>query len=155
MDTQPGDNRIRQMTYHKGKRPSNTIAYAVDTLPECNENESNDTLKTAQQIEIPKIINGCISQAGDVDIFQLTGNTGDVVVAEVYGRRLNSPLDSLLRLTDASGSVLEWNDDYVLKDSHLHKDIVGLMTHHADSYLTAKLPKDGTYYVHLADSQHH
>jgi hypothetical protein len=64
-------------------------------------------------------------------------------------------LDSLLRLTDASGTVLQWNDDHVQKDKHLHKDIVGLLTHHADSYLIAKLPKDGNYYVHLADSQHH
>jgi len=155
LDTQPGDNCIRQMAYHKGQRLSNTIPYAVDTLPECNENESNDTLKTAQQIEIPKIINGRISRVSDVDIFQLTGNAGDAVVAEVYSRRLNSPLDSLLRLTDASGNVLEWNDDYILKDSQLHKDIVGLVTHHADSYLMAKLPKNGTYYVHLSDVQHH
>jgi len=77
------------------------------------------------------------------------------VVAEVYARRLNSPLDSLLRLTDASGNVLEWNDDHVLKDSHLHKNMMGLVTHHADSYLMAELPQDGTYYVHLADSQKH
>jgi hypothetical protein len=76
-------------------------------------------------------------------------------VAEVYGRRLNSPLDSLLRLTDASGKVLEWNDDYVLKDAHLHTNMMGLLTHHADSYLMATLPQNGTYYVHLADTQNH
>jgi len=35
-------------------------------------------------------------------------------------------------LTDASGNVLEWNDDQMIKDSHLHKDIMGLITHHAD-----------------------
>ena len=37
----------------------------------------------------------------------------------------------------------------------MHKDIVGLVTHHADSYLLAELPKDGTYYIHLADSRGH
>jgi hypothetical protein len=58
-------------------------------------------------------------------------------------------------LTDARGKVLEWNDDHVIKDSHLHKDTTGLVTHHADSYLLAELPKDGTYCVHLGDSQHH
>ncbi|MCP4422595.1 MAG: hypothetical protein GY805_38785, partial [Chloroflexi bacterium] len=47
------------------------------------------------------------------------------------------------------------NDDYVIKDSHLHKDTIGLVTHHADSYLTTKLPKNGTYYLHLSDSQNH
>ena len=155
LDTQPGSDFIRQTAYHKGKQLSNPIAYAVDTLPEFNETESNDTIEHAQQIDLPKIINGRITQPGDVDVFQFKGRAGDEVVAEVYGRRLNSPLDSLLRLTDASGNVLEWNDDHVLKDSHLHKNMMGLVTHHADSYLMAELPQDGTYYVHLADSQNH
>jgi hypothetical protein len=51
--------------------------------------------------------------------------------------------------------VLQWNDDHVLKDSHLHKDVMGLITHHADSYLLAELPKDGNYYVQLSDTQNH
>jgi len=163
LDTRPGGDCIRQTAYHKGKRLSNSIVYAVDALPECEEIESakgrpaldNDTIKRAQRIELPKIINGRIDRPGDVDVFRFKGGAGDKVVAEVYGRRLNSPLDSLLRLTDASGKVLEWNDDHVIKDGHLHKDILGLVTHHADSYLLAELPKNGTYYVHLADSQHH
>jgi len=155
LDTRPGGDCIRHTAYREEKKLSNSIPYAVDTLPECNETEVNDTTKDAQQIDLPKIINGRIAQPGDIDVFQFKGRAGDKVVAEVYGRRLNSPLDSLLRLTDASGHVLEWNDDHVLKDGHLHKDIVGLITHHADSYLMAELPKNGTYYVHLADSQHH
>ena len=155
LDTRPSGNCIRQTAYWKGKQLSNSIAYAVDTLPDCTEAESNNTIESAQHINLPKIINGRIDRPGDVDVFRLSGRTGDEVVAEVYGRRLNSPLDSLLRLTDASGKVLEWNDDYVLKDNHLHKDMMGLLTHHADSYLMTRLPQDGKYYVHLADSQNH
>ena len=154
-DTGPGGDCIRRTAYSKGNQLSNSIAYAVDTLPECTETETNDTIGRAQNIVMPKIINGRIDRPGDVDVFRLSGRAGDEVVAEVYGRRLNSPLDSLLRLTDASGKVLEWNDDYVLKDSHLHTNMMGLLTHHADSYLMAKLPQNGTYYVHLADSQSH
>ncbi|MFB0524415.1 MAG: hypothetical protein ACETVZ_02675, partial [Phycisphaerae bacterium] len=49
LDTQPGDDCIRQTAYHKGGFPqsgvpkllSNYIRYAVDTLPECEETESN------------------------------------------------------------------------------------------------------------------
>ena len=155
LDTQVGDDCIRHAAYHDGKRLSNSIPYAVGTLPECNEIESNDTTKDAQRIDLPIIINGRIARPGDIDVFRLKGHAGDKVVAEVYGRRLNSPLDSLLRMTDASGNVLEWNDDHIIKDGHLHKDIMGLVTHHADSYLLAELPKNGTYYVHLVDSQHH
>lgn len=155
LDTEPGDDNIRYATFHRGQRLSNTVPYAVDALPECADAESNDTIENAQLIRLPKIVNGCISAPGDVDIFRFEGKAGDMVVAEVSARRLNSPLDSLLRLTDASANVLQWNDDHMLKESHLHKDLSGLVTHQADSYLTATLPADGAYYVHLADSQHH
>ncbi len=155
LDTQAGGTCIRRTAYHEGKQLSNSVPYAVDTLPECNETESNDTIKGAQRIDLPKIINGRIDKPGDVDVFQFDARAGDKVVAEGNGRRLNSPLDSLLRLTDASGNVLEWNDDHMIKDSHLHMNMMGLATHHADSYLLAELPENGTYYVHLADSQRH
>jgi hypothetical protein len=155
LDTQPGDSNIRHTTYQDGKRCSNSIPYAVDTLPERYEAESNNSIDTAQPITLPILLNGRISKSGDKDVFKLQGRAGDKIVAEIFARRLNSPLDSLLRLTDASGKVIAWNDDYVEKDSHLHKDRLGLMTHHADSYLLTELPQDGTYYVHLADSQHH
>jgi hypothetical protein len=54
----------------------------------------------------------------------------------------------LLRLTDASGHVLECNDDCEDK-------AMGLLTHHADSYLRVRLPKNGVYYVYLSDAQQH
>jgi len=155
LDTRPGGDSIRQTTYHKGKKCSNPVPYAVDTLPESNETESNDTTQTAQRIDLPKIINGRMGKPGDVDVFAFRASAGEKIVAEVYGRRLNSPLDSLLRLTDVSGKVLELNDDYMLKEEHLHTNMMGLVTHHADSYLMAEVPESGTYYVHLADSQRH
>ena len=155
LDTAPGRDSIRHTAYREGKRLSNSIAYAVDTLAECEEVESNNDIESAQRIELPKIVNGRIDAAGDVDVFRFQARAGDEVVAEVAARRLNSPLDSLVRLTDASGAVLQWNDDHVSKESYLHKDVVGLVTHHADSYLRAELPRAGTYYVHLADAQQH
>lgn len=139
---------IREATLRNKEQVSNPVSYVVDMLPESPEAESNDTTQKAQQVELPRIINGTISQAGDVDVFQFKGKGGDELVAEVHARRLGSPLDSLLRLTDASGQVLEWNDDHNDKES-------GLLTHHADSYLRAKLPADGVYQIQLADSQRH
>lgn len=155
LDTSPGRDSLRQTVYHRGKRISNPVLYAVDVLPEFNEAESNDSRDRAQRIDLPKIINGRIAKAGDVDVFSVHGRAGMKIVAEVAARRLNSPLDSLVRVTDASGKVVALNDDHVLKDTHLHKDIVGLVTHHADSHVVAELPRDGTYYVHLADAQNH
>jgi len=133
---------------------SNQVTYAVDTLPECTETEPNDDTQGAQRITLPRIVNGRIDRPGDMDVFRFEGQAGDEVVAEVLARRLQSPLDSLLRVTDAGGSVLAWNDDFMRKDGQLHPDM-GVLTHHADSYLGTRLPEDGTYYVHLADAQNH
>jgi hypothetical protein len=155
LNTQPGDKGTRQTAILQDNGISNQVLYTVDTLPECNETEPNDTIRDAQSINLPMIINGRIDRSGDIDVFRFEGRTGDKIVAEVYSRRLNSPLDSILRLTDASGKVLEWNDDYVVKDNYLYKDVSGLITHHADSYIMAELPKDGMYFIHLADSQNH
>jgi hypothetical protein len=155
LDTRPDGSNIRKTAYYDEKCFSNSVTYAVDTLGECNETESNNTAEQAQLIELPKIINGRIEESGDIDMFRFEGHAGDKIIAEVYGRRLNSPLDSLLRLIDSSGKVLEWNDDHELRDNYLYKDMMGIITHHADSYLPATLPKDGIYYVQLTDAQHH
>jgi hypothetical protein len=152
LDTQPGAGCIRQTALHHNGLISNRVTYAVDTLPESAETEPNDTLRDAQRVVLPRIVNGRIARPGDVDVFRLVGRAGDVVVAEVHARRLRSPLDSLLRLTDATGRVLEWNDDTMDKDGHLHRDM-GVLTHHADSYVRVSLPEDGVYFVHVADSQ--
>jgi len=154
LDTQRGDDCIRQTAFCQNGSLSNGVTYAVDTLPECYEAEPNNDTKSAQRIELPRIVNGRIIRPGDVDVFQFETGAGGEVVAEVLGRRLGSPLDSLLRITDASGRVVGWNDDYMLKEGHLHR-CMGLLTHHADSYLMARLPKRGTYYVHVADTQNH
>ena len=125
---------------------SNFVPFAVDPLPECFEREPNDTPDTAQPVTLPVIINGRIDQPGDWDVFRFEGRAGEQVVAEVCARRLDSPLDSVLKLTDATGKQLAFNDDFDDKGS-------GLETHHADSYLTAKLPEDGVYFVHIGDTQ--
>ena len=147
-----GSDAIRHTALRQDKWLSNEVTYAVDTLPECNETEPNNNAQQAQRITLPQIVNGRIAQPGDVDVFRFEGRAGDQVVAEVVARRLNSPLDSLLRLTDASGNVLAWNDDHEDRDGYLRTEL-GLLTHHADSYLCVRLPQDGVYYAQLADSQ--
>jgi hypothetical protein len=148
LGTRPNAGHIRQTALQQRGERSNAVTYAVDRLPECREAEPNDTVTGAQRIDVPQIINGRIQQPGDVDVFMFLGKANGAIVAEVFGRRLNSPVDSLLRLTDASGQILEWNDDHEDKEA-------GLCTHHADSYLRARLPRDGHYYVQVSDAQHH
>lgn len=143
----------------KGKKPglypitvsakgvvSNRVPFIVDALPECFEKEPNNQVQDAQKVSLPIIVNGRIDQAGDWDVFSFQGRVGARIVAEVYARRLDSPLDSVLKLTDADGRQLAFNDDYEDKGS-------GLYTHFADSVLTATLPADGRYYLHVGDAQ--
>lgn len=147
-DTGSQSPQVREQVLRHGPFISNPVVYAVDDLPECEEAEPNDDAMQAQPVQLPMVVNGRISEPTDRDVFQFEGRVGEEVVAEVYARRLNSPLDSLLSLTDAAGEVLAWNDD--------HEDkAAGLTTHHADSYLKSKLPKDGLYLVQVSDSEQH
>ncbi len=146
-DGRGGESGIHSLSVRQGEWVSNSVPFAVDTLPECREEESNDSQQDARQITLPVIVNGCVDRSGDWDVLCFEGRTGDEIVAEVYARRLDSPLDSVLRLTDATGRQLAFNDDYEDKGA-------GLDTHHADSWLHATLPANGTYYLHLGDAQH-
>lgn len=124
----------------------NNVPFAVDDLPECALQGANHSTATAQEVPLPIIVNGRIANPGDTDVFKFAGRKGQQIVAEVIARRLDSPLDSYLRLTDAAGKQLAFNDDFEDKAS-------GLETHHADSYLAATLPADGVYFVAIGDTQ--
>ena len=137
---------VHPVSVRSRERVSNRVPFALDTLPECLEKEPNDRPGEAQQVALPVIVNGRIDRPDDFDVFRFEGRAGSRVVAEVYARRLNSPLDSVLRLTDAAGRQLAANDDHEDKGT-------GLVTHHADSWLAVTLPADGTYYLQLGDAQ--
>ncbi|MCX5643277.1 MAG: IPT/TIG domain-containing protein [Phycisphaerae bacterium] len=147
MDAKDKGPGIYPLSVSKGEMVSNHVPVAVDTLPECIEKESNDSPQSAQPVTLPIIVNGHIDKSGDWDVFRFDGHAGDQVVAEVYARRLDSPLDSVLKLTDAAGRQLAFNDDYEDKGS-------GLNTHHADSFILTTLPADGAYYLQIGDAQH-
>ena len=129
------------------ERLANRVVVAADTLPEGFEKEPNNTADNAQPVTLPILINGRIDQPGDMDVFRFDGKAGEQIVAEVHARRLDSPLDSMLAITDATGKQLAFNDDYEDKGS-------GLNTHHADSYLAVTLSATGFYFVHIGDTQH-
>ena len=124
-------------------------------LPEFTESETNDSPAEAQRVPVPIIINGRIDKDGDEDVFRLDLAAGQEIVAEAYGRRLDSPIDTLLRLTDEKGNTVALNDDTIVKENYLYKDAQGLITHPADSWLKAKIPTSGVYYVHISDTQGH
>jgi len=146
---------VRQAHLNYDKGITNAVSYMVDPLPAVQEVVTSTAPVNIQNVTIPVIIDGNICDSLDKDTYSFRAEEGDKITLEVYARRLNSPLDSLVRIMDSTGAVLAVNDDHVLKDSHLHKDTLGIVTHHADSYLTTDIPKDGTYYVEIVDSRRH
>jgi hypothetical protein len=141
-DAEPG---VQLLTAIKKEQVSNPVRFALDKLPDAFDQEPNNTITNAQKVTLPVIINGRIDRTDDWDVFQFTGKSNDTIVAEVQARRLDSPLDSVIKLTDATGKLLAFNDD--------REDLgAGVNTHHADSWFMARLPADGKYFVHLGDT---
>ena len=146
LGTEPGGASIRRAVLGGEQGLCNEVPYVVGSLPEATETEPNDAAAGAQEVTLPVVVNGRIGQPGDVDVFGFSGRAGEEVVAEVYARRLNSPLDSALRLMDSTGAVLALNDDSDDPEA-------GLVTHLADSYVRVTLPQDGEYRLQVLDTQ--
>ena len=120
--------------------------FATDGLPQIMEHEPNDKPEEAQRITPPMIINGRIDSPGDVDVYSVSCQAGETIALETYARRLNSPLDTWLKVTDSAGHLIAYNDDFEDKGS-------GLLTHSADSRLEFTATNRGIYYVSIGDTQ--
>jgi hypothetical protein len=115
-----------------------TIAwFDVGNLSEITETEPNDTLRQAQLIKLPVLVNGVVKR-GDYDFFSFHANDGETLTFDLNGTRNGSSLDAVLALYDAEGNELAYNDDfYIFKDPHL----------------TYRFEKGGTYQVRVSGSE--
>jgi hypothetical protein len=146
-DLKGRSNGVYPVSVQKDGFTSSPIDFAVDALPEITAKQNLGSRAKAQRLKLPVIVNGRIAQPGEEAFFRFEGSAGQEIIADVAARKLGSPLDSVIRLTDAAGKDLAMNDDF--------KDVgEGLITHQSDSFLSFKLPAKGTYYIHLADTQH-
>lgn len=125
---------------------SNVVRFGADDLPETFETEPNDTPATATRIPTPVVVNGRIGSSTDVDHFVFAAKAKQTLKFEVFARRLDSPLDSLVTVLDSNGRALQSNDDTI-------DESAGHVTHHADSYLTYTFPAAGDYIVQIVDTQ--
>lgn len=101
---------------------SNPQPFEAGDLPEQAESEPNNDPEKANSVGIPRVINGRIAQARDVDVFRIQSGAEQKVVIDVQARRFGSPLDALLTLMDAQGTVLQRNDDAEGPDARLEFD---------------------------------
>ncbi len=152
VDGGSGGAGIRHVSMSKDGRVSNRLPFVLDTLPQQLEAEPNNACARAEDVTLPVIVNGRMDEPGDWDVFRLQGRAGNEITVEVQARRLRSPMDSVLKITDADGKILAANDDFLDKAGHLHRG-PGLITHHADSLLRFEFPADGQYFLHIGDTQ--
>ncbi|HRV03673.1 MAG TPA: hypothetical protein P5025_01310 [Candidatus Ratteibacteria bacterium] len=110
--------------------------------------EKEYTKNYVHSIPTPVMISGCINYPGDIDRYRFYGKTGETIVVEVYGRRIGSLIDSMVKIINSKGEVIQKNDDT--------EDIeYGLITHQSDSYVMAKIRESGYYTVQISDIQNH
>ena len=125
---------------------SNALPFSAGDVKETNETEPNDAPGKASKVAAPVTINGRIQRPGDVDYFALKAEAKQELVIEVHARRLDSPLDSIVTVSNAKGREVARNDD-VTDESR------PLVTHHADSRLVYTFPAAGDYVISLRDVQ--
>jgi hypothetical protein len=125
---------------------SNAIPFHIDSVPQVQEREPNNTLGGAQELKPPMIANGVIETVGEADFYRVKGRGNHEMIFEIFARRLGSPVDASLSVFDNEGNQIAFNDD--------HEDLgSGLTTHHADSRISVKLPPDGQAFVRVSDTQ--
>ncbi len=118
---------------------ANTARLRVEPHPTAVESEPNDA-QHPQRIELPTSITGRIESPGDVDVYQFQAKKEQKLFFQVEARRLGSPLDPVLRVTDAAGKTL------------LQVDDTGpARTASRDAELPFTVPQDGTYHVEVRD----
>jgi hypothetical protein len=121
---------------------SNPFPMIVAGVPLTREVEAaNDAPESAQAVALPAGINGQIEREGDVDYFSFEAKKGEAFSFEVVSRRLQSSLDSHLRVLGDKGQQLQLNDDLRLGKRSS-----------ADSWIENwSVPADGKYTIEIRD----
>ena len=134
-DAPRGTNAFVVVSPDGGSEPHSLLVLEPGSL--VSEKEPNNGFRQAQEISFGKTIQGVINEAKEVDVFRITGQAGQTIVAEVSAARFGSMLDSILTLYDERGHVLATNDDSETG---------------SDSLLRVKLPASGNYFLSLIDA---
>jgi hypothetical protein len=87
--------------------------FVVGTQLEIVEQEPNDGPRKAQAVAGPTaVVNGCLSGAGDVDVYAVELRQGQTLVAAlVANNTLGSPMDAAMQIVGRRGNVEAFNHD--------------------------------------------
>jgi hypothetical protein len=110
--------------------------------PVVREAPSNDTMKTAQLVELPATICGAFEKLEDVDFFRFKAEAGKTLTFHVRSGRLQDKIhdlqnhaDPILTLRNSAGTVLAVNDNFFF----------------ADPLLSHKFTVAGEYFLEIRD----
>jgi hypothetical protein len=125
-----------------GGQSSNPVPLIIADVPLAGETgEANDAASSAQLVAVPSGINGRIDHEGDIDCFAFEAKKGEAFSIEVVARRVQSALDSHIRIIDEKGKQLALNDDLRLGKRG-----------NSDSWIENwAAPADGKYVIEVRD----
>jgi hypothetical protein len=106
-DAPPGIQGIRVAT---AQGVSNLKLLAIDDLPSVVQTKPSSAVATAQALTLPVAVDGYVDNLTH-DYYKFQVSAGQRVSFEVLARRLGSPIDSMIRVLDAKGRELAYNDD--------------------------------------------
>ncbi len=125
---------VAWLRFHDDAGATQLRPFIVGGLPEQAETEPNDDAKTAPAIALPKVVNGVLAKSRDVDCFAVKLTKGQTLVASLEAHRtLRSPMDAVMEIVSADGTVLVQNHDV--------RDL--------DPEIAFVAPADGTYTVRV------
>ncbi len=123
-DALPGVREVRIAT-PQGVSTVGQLVVVRD--PIVREAPNNDTLKTAQLVELPATLCGAFEKREDVDFWKFKVKAGTALTFHVRSQRLQDKIhdlqehsDPILTLRNASGGILAVNDNYFFADPLLH-----------------------------------
>ncbi|HWB00741.1 MAG TPA: PPC domain-containing protein [Pirellulales bacterium] len=89
---------------------SNLRLLVVDDLPTVREVKQHSTVETAQEIQLPAVVEGA-TETEAYDFYKFRATAGQRLSVEMVARRIGSPLDPVVRLIDSRGRELIYSDD--------------------------------------------
>lgn len=122
-----------------GLSSASGLPFRVSLFGNVLEQEPNDNSSevASSTSELPVALNGLLQEPGDRDCFRIRGEAGQKVSVEVFASRLGSPVDSLLEIRDAEGTIVSAGDDGI---SH-------------DSQVVVTFPRSAEYIIQLTDKR--
>lgn len=115
------EDEMRLVPESNGVRAPSGLRFRVNPLPNVLESGVNHDRAHAVMApsEGPVAFNGIVSVPGEEDWYGFLAQKKQAYEITVFARRLRSPLDSVIQLSDSSGKVIDTNDDSAGPDSYL------------------------------------